>query len=104
MIPNQIDLKPGMVFKSNKKTHTMIINEVNDTTVRYSINNRKYRAETSFVHQFLLQSNWQYEGKELDLAFKELDRKICSHRNIREDRFFSAMVYKTCKDCGATLN
>jgi len=28
----------------------------------------------------------------------------CQHTNIREDRFFSAAVYKTCKDCGATLN
>lgn len=42
--------------------------------------------------------------KPLDKAFKELDKKLCSHRNIREDRYFSAMVYKTCKDCGKALN
>ena len=44
------------------------------------------------------------EIKPLDRAFKELDKKLCSHQNIREDRYFSAMVYKTCKDCGEPLN
>ena len=43
-------------------------------------------------------------NKPLDEAFKQLDKQLCSHRNIREDRFFSAMVYRTCKDCGKPLN
>lgn len=42
--------------------------------------------------------------KPLDQAFKELDKKICSHHNVREDRFFSIQVYRTCKDCGKALN
>jgi uncharacterized protein YaaQ len=28
----------------------------------------------------------------------------CVHRNVQSDRFFSAKIYKTCKDCGANLN
>jgi hypothetical protein len=28
----------------------------------------------------------------------------CLHSNVQSDRFFSAKIYKTCKDCGANLN
>lgn len=45
-----------------------------------------------------------HESKPLDQAFKQLDKQLCRHHNVRKDHFFSAMVYLTCKDCGKPLN
>lgn len=57
-----------------------------------------------YIRTHGLTRTYDPQTKPIDQAFKELDKKICSHHNIREDRYFSAMVYKTCKDCGKPLN
>jgi hypothetical protein len=41
--------------------------------------------------------------KPLDQAFKELDKQLCSHRNIIHDKWFTSKVFKHCKDCGKAI-
>jgi hypothetical protein len=43
-------------------------------------------------------------SKPLDQAIQKLDKVYCTHKNIAEERYFSAMMYRTCKDCGHKLN
>lgn len=69
---------------------------------------RKTRLE-DFIKHYMPEDNrykveYHAQCKPLDQAFKQLDKQYCRHTNVREDRFFSAMVYRTCKDCGKALN
>lgn len=87
---------------------TIIIEETKPLDSSYIVDYHgtpvNYKCEYSFIYNLLKDGEWQLKETDLDLAFNEVDKVICSHYNIREDRFFSAMVYKTCKDCGKTLN
>lgn len=102
-------IKIGQVWKHDRFGMTVSIEGIDiNNMVSYVIKSQDFTYNfldhaATLGDQFARQG-WELKIKPLDKAFKELDKKICSHRNIREDRFFSAMVYKTCKDCGQALN
>jgi hypothetical protein len=96
-----MDLEIGKTYTDSKKNTRKITDISKDGRVVYYVKNNRPIVQSASVASFRLYAEM---GKPLDQAFKELDKKLCSHRNIREDRFFSAMVYKTCKDCGQALN
>lgn len=100
------ELKVGMEFESSEHNFVLNIIEVTNSSVTYGIIGSAYTSTLPHSHfiEGLKDNNWHIKSKPLDKAFKELDKQLCSHKNIREDRFFSAMVYKTCKDCGKPLN
>lgn len=83
--------------------NTRHVVKVTSSYVDYHKNGRPLYNRMSLTSFSRLMGN-ESKHKPLDQAFKELDKKLCSHRNVREDRFFSAMVYRTCKDCGKALN
>lgn len=91
----ELEIGKTYITKGIKRTITRIVNN----RVYYIKDNNEYDTA---IHIF--EHNYLNKNKPLDKAFKELDKQICTHRNIREDRFFSMMVYKTCKDCGTNLN
>lgn len=106
------DIKPGMVFKRIRGVGCDVqVYKVDDKGVFYSALNGSQTRQV-FFGWFLLTYEHQenpcdrfareYAASPAD-QFQKSDNG-CSHRNIREDRYFSAMVYKTCKDCGKTLN
>lgn len=101
MQPNE--LKVGQVFTyGNAK---IFIHDVKECTIHYSMGSISHPRVYMPTDIFCLSiKHWTLETKPLDKAFKTLDKTYCKHTNIREDRFFSAMVYKTCKDCGKSLN
>lgn len=107
MLPATIN--PGMEFTHPKALYKIVIKEVLPfEIVKYRAVSDNKTIEYSFdyieFYKTLRDEGWVYNYKPLDQSVKQLDIQLCSHRNIREDRYFSAMVYKTCKDCGQALN
>lgn len=95
-------LEKGMVFK-DEDTGTLITIEETDnymTKLRLSDGTPMYGSTIEWYGH--LMNNFTLIEPLTSVA--EKSNKHCTHKNIREDRFFSAMVYQTCKDCGKTLN
>ena len=106
MIPKSIeDLKVGMQFRFRDATSIFVrITGISGGRVTYEYEDKN--SATRDVSSFL--ALFSYVEKPLDKFnreyLSEIPKPKCKHTNIREDRFFSAMVYRTCKDCGEPLN
>jgi hypothetical protein len=109
------DLKVGMTFINERRHHKIKITELNNKNVTILFYNYSEEKNTwlegthleyksSHLINYVTLNNYTLIEKPLDQAFKTLDKQLCTHKNIRTDQFFTAMVYKTCKDCGKPLN
>lgn len=101
------DLKPGMIFKNEIHGEKITIDCIENGNINYFLDeftSRFNHEEVGFL-QYLNNSCKLIQS--LDQIFQQVDDNIhqtCRHLNIRQDQYFTAFVYKTCKDCGAKLN
>lgn len=100
-------LEVGQVYSDNNGS-TIKITSINYDSVSYIINaynqERLHIGNIHNINRALRFGGWELQSEQFKREYHcDLPPK-CKHLNIREDRFFSAMVYKTCKDCGASLN
>lgn len=102
-------LEVGQVWQNPEMDEVITITGFEHSICKYHVVYKGYDTNSSYPTNLLLEifqlGNWELQSKSFKREYlTETPIKQCRHTNIREDKFFSAQVYKTCKDCGQALN
>lgn len=106
MIPDKLIAGTQFYDPIKSKTPIITIHQVQDDDVYWTQGGKTIHQwkMTELVNAMRDCGYLEYKEKPLDKAMKQLDKEYCTHKNVRRDHYFSAMVYLTCKDCGKALN
>jgi len=109
-IPKYKDLTIGMQFRNDKSKRTITIVKISHESNQMSYEVMRDHGPTNMLNRTVrgfhnMLNGFDYEylepmGQRIDAP----NEVLCAHLNVRKERYFSAHVYETCKDCNKALN